>query len=137
MMYRLTSPSDSFAKAFGDWRVASRDEDRPTRQLLTTPFKRAETCSSPCRSLSSLACPKPTNHCRCPVLSMSRQHRIVQALDWHFVSKDRFTPDNPDGDYAVTLDEVDAIQQQQMTLMRTMKSRGWRFSSESSGCPRR
>ena len=57
----------------------------------------------------------------------SPTHRIVHILNWHWISADRFHLDNPDGDYSRFLDEVDAIQMEQMALIRAMKIRTVRY----------
>jgi len=53
----------------------------------------------------------------------SPTYRVVHLLNWHWIPRDRFKLDNPDGDYEKFLDEVDAIQQEQMKVLRAMKVR--------------
>jgi hypothetical protein len=47
-------------------------------------------------------------------------HRIVHLRDWHFVPRDLFALDNPDGSYAEFLQQVDAVQQEQMVVLRCL-----------------
>ncbi|MEK6258022.1 MAG: hypothetical protein AABP62_05320 [Planctomycetota bacterium] len=53
----------------------------------------------------------------------SPSNRVVHLLNWHRIPEDRFKLDDPDGDYQSFLDELEAVQQEQMTLLRAMKDR--------------
>lgn len=50
-------------------------------------------------------------------------YRIVQLLNCHWIPEDRFRLDDPTGDYQGFLDEVEAVQQEQMAVLRAMKVR--------------
>src|SRR5262245_9517028 len=44
-------------------------------------------------------------------------HRIIHLLDWHYVPVKRFKLDTPDGDYDAFLNDVEALQTQQRTVI--------------------
>lgn len=45
------------------------------------------------------------------------KHRIIHLLDWHYVPERRFKLDSPDGDYDAFLNDVEALQAQQRTVI--------------------
>jgi hypothetical protein len=54
-------------------------------------------------------------------------HRIVHLRDWHFVPRDLYALDSNDEPYEQFLQKVDAVQQEQMTLLRCLiRDRGLR-----------
>src|SRR5687768_9880798 len=47
-------------------------------------------------------------------------HRIIQILDWHYLTEKRFRLDTPEGDYAAFLASVEALQKQQRAVLLKM-----------------